>query len=158
MKKTSIAALTVLVTFFFIACGGSSSTADKPATGDTAATGTAPKSDDKAGVGKFKNVEIADQIDEGMVATGQKVFDVKCMACHKLTDEKLVGPGWKGVTSRRTPEWILNFATNTEEMLNKDATAMSLLEICLVKMPNQNLADEEARGVLEFMRKNDVAK
>jgi pyruvate-formate lyase-activating enzyme len=29
------------------------------------------------------------------------------------------------------------------------------LEICLVRMPNQNLADEEARKILEFMRQND---
>lgn len=160
MKKTWIASLIVPVTFFFMACGGSSDTADQTtAVGDTAKTATpAPTGDAKSGYGKYKNVELTTPLDQGMVATGQKVYDVKCFSCHKLTDEKLVGPGWKGVTSRHTPEWILNFATNTEEMLNKDPAAMSLLEICLVKMPNQNLADEEARGVLEFMRKNDGVK
>jgi hypothetical protein len=29
------------------------------------------------------------------------------------------------------------------------------LEICLVKMPNQSLAENDARSILEFMRKND---
>ena len=77
------------------------------------------------------------------------------MACHKLTDEKLVGPGWKGVTDRRTPEYIMNFVTNTDEMLNKDPNAKALLEVCMVRMPNQNLTDDEAREMLEFMRKND---
>jgi cytochrome c551/c552 len=83
------------------------------------------------------------------------VYDVKCASCHKLSDEKLVGPGWKNVTDRRTPEWIMNFVTNTEEMIAKDTAAQNMLEVCLVKMPNQSLAETEARDVLEYMRKND---
>jgi cytochrome c551/c552 len=90
-----------------------------------------------------------------MIAEGKTVYDVKCASCHKLSDERLVGPGWKGVTDRRTPEWIMNFVTNTEEMLQKDTAAQNMLEICLVKMPNQNLSETDARNTLEFMRKND---
>lgn len=93
-----------------------------------------------------------------MADTGGKIFDVKCSACHKLTDEKLVGPGWQGVTSRHAPEWIENFVTNTDEMINKDPVAQAQLEICLVRMPNQSLSDEDARNLLEFMRKNDGVK
>ncbi len=113
-----------------------------------------PTNTDK-GIGKFKEVQLTHPLDETMVTKGKAIFDVKCMACHKLTSEKLVGPGWKGVTDRRTPEYIMNFATNTEEMLNKDPNAKALLEVCMVRMPNQNLTDDEAREVLEFMRKND---
>lgn len=90
-----------------------------------------------------------------MVAEGQTAYEVKCASCHKLTDEMLVGPGWKNVTIRRTPEWIMNFLTNTDEMLDKDAEAISMLEVCLVRMPNQNSSDAEARALLEFMRGND---
>ena len=49
----------------------------------------------------------------------------------------------------------MNFATNVDEMLNKDPKAQAMLEVCLVRMPNQNLTDQDARSVLEFMRKND---
>jgi hypothetical protein len=73
-------------------------------------------------------------------------------------DLKLVGPGWKGVTARHTPEWIMNFATNPDAMLAKDPKAQAMLEICLVRMPNQNLTDEDARNIYEFMRKNDGVK
>ena len=111
--------------------------------------------DETKGLGKFTNVELTHPLDEKMVKQGETVYDVKCASCHKLSDEKLVGPGWKGVTDRRTPEWIMNFVTNTEEMLDKDAEAQAMLEICMVRMPNQNLSDEDARAVLEFMRKND---
>ena len=79
----------------------------------------------------------------------------KCIACHKLTDEKLVGPGWKAVTDRRTPEWVMNFATNTQVMLDKDLVAQADLVTCVVRMPNQDLTDEQARDMLEFMRSND---
>ena len=93
-----------------------------------------------------------------MAAEGEKVFNVKCSSCHKTTDEKLVGPGWKGLSTRRTPEWIMNFITNTDEMLDKDPEAQAQLEICLVRMPNQNLSDDDARHLYEFMRKNDGVK
>ncbi len=93
-----------------------------------------------------------------MADGGKTIYDMKCAGCHKLTGEKLVGPGWKNVTERRKPEWIMNFVTNTEEMLNKDTSAQAMLEICMVKMPNQNLSDEDARKVLEFMRENDGVK
>jgi hypothetical protein len=75
-----------------------------------------------------------------------------------LTDEKLVGPGWKGVTKQRKPEWIMNMITNVDMMLEKDPAAQKLLEECLVRMPNQNLTTDEARKVLEFQRSNDGEK
>jgi mono/diheme cytochrome c family protein len=129
----------------------SNSTAENPSTSD-------PAYDAKRGAGKFTNVEINPQLDNAMADKGQKVYDVKCASCHKLTEERLVGPGWAGVTTRRTPEWVMNFVTNTEEMLAKDPEAQAQLEICLVRMPNQNLSDDEARSVFEFMRKNDGVK
>jgi len=90
-----------------------------------------------------------------MVTAGQKIYDLKCLPCHRLTGEKIVGPGWMGVTDRRTPEWVMNFLTNVDEMLNKDPASQAMLEMCLMRMPSQNLKDEEARAIYEFMRKND---
>ena len=114
--------------------------------------------DESKGKGKFTEIKLNSPLDQGMIATGKSITDVKCVACHKLTDEKLVGPGWKGVTTRRKPEWIMNFVTNTDEMIDKDAAAQALLEKCMVRMPNQHLSDEEARSVLEYMFKLDGKK
>jgi hypothetical protein len=111
--------------------------------------------DDAKGKGKFSDITLTHPLDQNMVAHGKNLADVKCTPCHKFTDEKLVGPGWKGVTNRRKPEWIMNFVTNTDEMIDKDPTAKALLEVCMVRMPNQHLNDDEARHVLEFMRHND---
>ncbi len=49
----------------------------------------------------------------------------------------------------------MNFITNTSVMLDKDLVAQSLMVTCVVRMPNQNLSDEDARAILEFMRSND---
>jgi hypothetical protein len=43
-------------------------------------------------------------------------------------------------------------------MIDKDPKIQAQLEICLVRMPNQNISDEDARNVYEFMRKNDAKK
>jgi cytochrome c2 len=148
---------------FLLACGGteekkSEAAASTPASTEPAAAEEAASTDASKGIGKFTKVEVGATLDAAMAEKGQTVYDVKCMSCHKLTDERLVGPGWKGVTSRRTPEWVMNFATNVDEMLAKDAEAQAQLEICLVRMPNQNLTDDDARNVYEFMRKNDGVK
>jgi hypothetical protein len=101
------------------------------------------------------DVQLTNPLNAQWVAEGKSIYEVKCQSCHKLTDEKLVGPGWKGVTKKRKPEWIMNMITNVEMMLETDPEAQRLLEECLVRMPNQSLTKEESRKVLEFMRQND---
>jgi len=142
----------------FVACNSNDSggTGTSDSSG-TATDNTAPATEgtNPKGIGPHQNVQLTHPIDEKMVADGKNIYEVKCQSCHKTSDEKLVGPGWKGVTDRRTPEWIMNFVTNVEEMLEKDTAAQNMLEVCLVKMPNQGLSEIDARSVLEFMRKND---
>jgi cytochrome c len=103
-------------------------------------------------------IQLTHPLNAQWVTEGKAIYDLKCQACHKLTNEKLVGPGWSGVTQRRKPEWIMNMITNVDMMLETNADAQKLLEECLVRMPNQNLTKEEARKVLEFQRNNDGDK
>jgi cytochrome c5 len=107
---------------------------------------------------KESDITITNPLNAEWVSGGKVIYELKCQSCHKLTEEKLVGPGWKGVTKRRTPVWILNMITNVEMMLEKDPEAQKLLELCMVRMPNQNLMIEDARKVLEFQRSNDGEK
>src|SRR5678810_574673 len=62
------------------------------------------------------DVHLTNPLNAQWVTEGKNIYDVKCQPCHKLNDEKLVGPGWKGVTQRRQPDWILNMVTNVEVM------------------------------------------
>lgn len=142
------------------ACSGNEQ--PKTTAGETASssasTPDASSYDPERGSGKFTHVDVSPTLDVEKAKAGKAIVDVKCSSCHKMTDEKLVGPGWKGVTQRHKPEWIMNFITNVDEMLTKDPKAQAMLEICLVRMPNQNLTDDDARNVYEFMRQNDGVK
>lgn len=160
MKKIAIL---LFIGAFIAACGGGSSENSTPGSETPSSeskkseTGN-PSYDPQRGEGKFTKVEVGETLDAAMATNGEKVYSVKCGSCHKLTSEKLVGPGWLGVTDRHTAEWIMNFATNTDAMLDKDPKAQAQLEICLVRMPNQNISDDDARNLYEFMRKNDGIK
>lgn len=162
MKK--IIVMSVLGLFALVsACGGDQENKEQSETKEPAKTYGPPAAenptyDPHRGEGKFKDVVMDGKLNAQLADAGLKTFDVKCSSCHKLTDEKLVGPGWKGVTVRRQPAWILNFITNTDAMIDKDPEAQAMLELCLVRMPNQSLSDDEAKNLLEFMRKNDGVK
>lgn len=148
--------------FFIVACGGNSGDnasgdADKT-TADAATEKSSSDYDPNRGEGKFTEVKLGDQLDAAMALRGKNISDLKCTSCHKLTDEKLVGPGWAGVTKRHQPQWIMNFITNPDPMIDKDPKIQAMLEICLVRMPNQNVSDADARDLLEFMRENDGVK
>jgi hypothetical protein len=122
-------------------------------------TADLPKKDhDGKGIGQITEVTLITPLEQERVSRGKSIYEMKCSACHKLTDERLVGPGWKGVTERRKPEWIMNMVTNVEVMLDQDPEAQKLLELCLTRMPNQNVSVGDSRDILEFMRENDAAK
>lgn len=106
---------------------------------------------------KESDVVLDAQLNQDWVKSGKATYELKCQSCHRLTEERLVGPGWKGLTERRKPVWIMNMITNVDMMLESDAEAQKLLEQCMVRMPNQNISKDEARQVLEFIRSNDQA-
>lgn len=136
------------------ACGGNG-TESTPDTSDTKAS---TKVDDGKGIGEIKSVTLNNPLNTEMIDRGKGIYEMKCSACHKLTSQRVVGPGFTGVTERRKPEWIMNMITNVEVMLAEDAAAYALLEECLTRMPNQNLSIGDARDVLEFFYKNDEEK
>lgn len=161
----SLAFLTL--TFALFSCGGDKKTDSIPTSTTTETTAEASRAeattadgntyDPNRGLGKHDNIDVS-KFDPAMAATGKKLAEVKCTSCHKPTEEKLVGPGWLGVTKRKSPEWIMNFISNPDPMIDVDPELQKQLELCLVRMPNQGLADNEAREILEYMREIDGAK
>jgi len=149
LQRTSLAKMTLLAGIMAItACGGGGSAAPPGAGGPPGASSgkSAP-----AGLITAADITLGD-IDQGMVEKGRATYDVKCQACHSTGPNRVVGPGWKGVTERRKPEWIMNMMLNIDVMLETDPEAQKGLEECLVRMPNQGLSKDEGREVLEFMR------
>lgn len=143
--------------FAFTGCGGGSEpyTAEGGVKeGDAAKTEAAASPN---GVGRFADKTIA-AYDAALGEKGKALFESKCSACHKTTDEKIVGPGLKGVTARRNANWILNMITNPVEMTQKDPVAKELLATHLTQMTNQDVSDEDALKLLNFLRQNDGVK
>lgn len=154
--------LLLLAILVFSACGGSSN----PSQNTQSTTNEEAKKVEKqveaikkynTGIGPIEKVEIGD-LDAALSVKGKGIYELKCQSCHRLEGERLVGPSFKGVTERRTPEWVMNMVMNTEAMLNEDADAKSLLELCLVRMPNQNVAEPDARAIVEYLRDIDGHK
>jgi hypothetical protein len=157
MKKSFLVVLVAVV--LMAAC-----TPDKPADNKETAEAASDKSaveavtDPAKGIGQVTSVMLESPLDQGRVKRGLAIYEMKCQACHRLDETRVVGPGWKDITKRRKPEWIMNMVTNVDVMLDKDPEAQKLLELCLMRMPNQNVSIGDARDILEYMRKNDGEK
>lgn len=148
--------LIAILMFAFFACTSKKDAEEKAKQSPSPSEAAAPQPEVHGT--EVKTVELTNPLNKTWVTEGQGIYDTKCLACHKLTDEKLVGPGWAGVTKRREPVWLMNMITNVDMMLETDAEAQKMLEECLVRMPNQNVSQEDARKLIEFMRSNDGEK
>lgn len=166
MKKLCIIGIFAAAVSLFVACGGNDNTENASQTTEDTSSAVAPEEttvtenptyDPHRGEGKFKEYEAA-ALNPDWAAKGQNIYNNKCQGCHKLTNEKLVGPGWKGVTDKHSAAWILNFITNPDAMLDQDPELQKQIDICMVRMPNQNLSDDEAKEIYDFMRQNDQRK
>ena len=143
------------------ACGSTSN--ETPAAGATSAatTSTASPASTPGGLTPFQvehgigpvtsPVVLQTSVDKTLASGGAKVFELKCSACHKMT-ERYVGPALGDVTRRRSPAYVMNMALNPLGMVEKHPEAKKLLGEYFVAMPNQNISPDEARQVVEYLR------
>lgn len=149
--KRSFSFLLLVPLLCFSGCGGGDKAKEQTAAAPAAPA--APKHIDPMqdkGIGPIKSLTLG-EIDTAMAEKGKATFDLKCSACHKV-DKRFVGPALKGVTQRRTPEWIMNMILNPEGMVKDNAQAKALFAEYLAPMANQNLTEDEARSILEYFR------
>ena len=104
------------------------------------------------GIGPISSVNFADEIDQELAAKGGETYKAICTACH-MAEQRMIGPALKGVYERRSPEWVMNMILNPDGMLKEDPIAKALLkEYNNAIMLNQNLSEEQARGIAEYLR------
>lgn len=102
------------------------------------------------GIGPVKEVNLG-EINQTMVQEGQELFQKKCSTCHRI-DQKLIGSALKGITGRRTPEWIMNMILNPDGMINENKAAGELFEKYKVRMAPGSVSEQDARKILEYLR------
>ena len=157
MKKIVIS----LLAGTLIACGNSSEKKEdgfkfnrtkKEKTKAVQANTKTPVDLSNKGIGPIKDLAFDAAIDQGMVEVGAAAFKQKCTACHKA-NAKLIGPSMKGIYDRRHPAWVMNMLLNPTEMVKEDPIGKALLaEYNNILMINQNLSQEEARAIAEYLR------
>jgi mono/diheme cytochrome c family protein len=154
-RPTSSLVLTSLL-LAAVACGrgGEAAPAKEEAPAVPAATELTPFQL-KNGIGPVTTEITVGAVDHAMAERGEKTFEGKCSACHKL-NEKYVGPALGKVTERRTPAYIMNMILNPEGMYTKHPVAKQLLAEHLTQMPNLGLSQDEARELVEYFREQDA--
>lgn len=90
-------------------------------------------------------------IEASLAEKGENIFETKCSACHKMSD-RYVGPALGNVLDKRSPEYVMNMILNPDQMVKEHPEAKKMLAEFMTPMPNQNLSQEEARAVLEYLR------
>jgi cytochrome c len=103
------------------------------------------------GIGPVKEALTLGPVEHEMEERGEEIFEAKCSMCHKM-DAVYVGPALGEVTVRRTPAFIMNMILNPQEMVERHPIAKQLLAERMTFMPNQQLSQEDARAVLEYLR------
>lgn len=145
-----------LAALTFAACGKNDpavSTTPPPASSAPAADASGLTPDQiENGIGPVKNVEVGATIEAALASQGETLFNSKCSACHKL-DERYVGPPLRDVTKRRTPRYVMNQMLNPAEMAQRHPEGKKLLAEFLTQMPDQQLTQDDARALLEYLRK-----
>lgn len=70
------------------------------------------------------------------VEKGKAFFKIKCVRCHKTTDQNGTGPGLKGISQRREEKWLAQWLDSPRKMIKSgDPIALELLEKYKTKMP-----------------------
>ena len=135
----------------FAACGGG----DQPEPSDSAPATTG--GDEltafqlEHGIGPITDVVELGEPDHELAEQGEQLFALKCTACHKL-GERYIGPPLGTVLDRRSPAYVMNMMLNPTEMTQRHPDAKALLAEYLAPMPNQDLSQQDARAVLEYLR------
>jgi mono/diheme cytochrome c family protein len=142
--------LVALLALAVAACGNDAPDNDRPANG---AAGLAELTafELEHGIGPINEPVDLGPIDPERAARGAEIFEMSCAACHQM-EGRFVGPPLGDVTERRTPAFVMNMILNPEEMARRHPEGQAMLQEYPVIMPYQNITEEQARDILEYLR------
>ncbi|PWJ60151.1 mono/diheme cytochrome c family protein [Dyadobacter jejuensis] len=88
------------------------------------------------------------------VAHGETVFKNNCAQCHAITDERVVGPGLKGATSRNDMAWLTKWVKNSQAMIaSGDPYAVKIYnEYSKAQMTSfPGLSEEDIKAIFAYV-------
>ena len=96
------------------------------------------------------DVELA-PVDEAKATAGREIFISKCATCHYLDDRK-TGPPLRGITNRRSAEYVLNQVLNPEQMGKLHPDGKKMVAQYAQYMTIKGISTEDAYALLDFLR------
>ncbi len=92
---------------------------------------------------------------------GKAIFKQNCAVCHSLGDQKLAGPGLKGIMDRAPKgDWLFNWIKNSEKMIKSgDAYAAKIFKEngnAAMTVFEGNLSDDQIHAVVEYIKNPPV--
>lgn len=85
---------------------------------------------------------------------GKTLFKQNCGVCHTTTQQKMVGPGLEGITTKRSEEWLIKWIKDSQALVKSgDATAVEVYEAGgkMVMPPFAQLSDADVKSILSFV-------
>ncbi len=152
MNAIRVSALTLalaLAPALVVGCGGE----DRPQ-GEPRGEASGPTLTDfelEHGIGPVTSVVELGPLDNVKASRGQELFEFNCEACH-LLDERFVGPPLGRVLEHRSPAFVMNMILNPEQMVREHPEGQKLLAEYPLVMPYQNITEDEARAIVEYLR------
>lgn len=136
---------------FLFACGNNGDSADR--------TGSATETEEEGltefelahGIGPITEPVELGEIDSELATKGQNIFEMKCEMCHNM-EGRMVGPALGDVTERRSAEFVMNMILNPSGMTKEHPEGQKMLQEYMTVMPYQNVKEDEARAIVEFLR------
>jgi len=105
----------------------------------------------KNGIGPITTEVVVGAPNHELAEKGKELFEQKCSACHKM-GEKYVGPPLAGIVAKLGPTFVMNMVLNPEGMYTRHPDVKKLLGEYMTQMANQQLSQEDARAIVEYLR------
>lgn len=151
MNRILIIALTLIASLFLLQACGNGDTDSTTETAETEEQGLT-EFELEHGIGPItERVDVGDEIDGELVTKGRNIYEMKCEMCHNM-EGRMVGPELGDVMERRSPEFVMNFILNPSGMTREHPVGQELLQEYMTAMPYQNVKEDEARAIVEFLR------
>lgn len=92
--------------------------------------------------------------DDAVISAGKALYENNCTQCHAISDEVVVGPGLKGVHSRRPLPWLIKWVRNSTLLINSgDAYANEIYnKFGKTQMQSFDFKDEEIISIVAYIK------
>ena len=152
MRTSIIVGIVLMAALSCGGCGGKQ--AEQAATPEAQPPASAPAAGFVVPAGLDQGPRAGESpVVEPLAAQGEKLFQARgCVACHGF-GKKVLGPDLKGVAMQRTAQWMETQILHPIEMVQQDPISRQLMAEFKTQMTNQGLTPDEARAVVEYIKK-----